>query len=784
MAIYLDDYQELLTDLPSEAQATLAAGWTEASRALSSRGMDNYIKGAIALNQLGRDQSLVTSYIECMPAIANAIGEDVLPEVVNFILGMASKASGSMLTLIVSAAPKAAGRLADEELFRRFLNVLSLVLTQAPRGLRPMLENIEQLLSQLTLGGLRRWVMWGAQAYKDDLEGQVRYFGLQSPDALQVLQQERKGTLFVDVQRRLNIYLRAIWGRDFFLRPTSGDHENRDGLKPYIERYVIYIPDAYDDYRPQAGNPNELEPILGPEVYRAVVNHCAAHLVFTQAPLSLQALTTSHKAIIEVIEDARVETLACRQFPNMRAAWLAFHPSPDAHEPVTVGDLLNRLARALLDPQSTDMHPWVREGVALFSDESDLTSNQISMKIGLALSQGLDQLALPDFNPKTDGLRARYRDDNRTIWESDAYDIDKALEATWTPKQVRRKVNIMEMINETNNEFAGDNAYEIWVLPTELILDQEGISINSIEGREQIADPVQYNEWDYQIQLDRPSWVTVLERRPPMGDLADIEKIVQENKPVISRLKFLIESIIPQGMQRIRRVEDGDELDINAAVRAMIDIRMGQQPDTRIMMRNQRNQRDLSVMVLLDMSESSNDKVRGQEYSIMDLSRAATVMLSGALDRIGDPFSINGFSSDGRHDVHYYRFKDFDQPYNDQVKARLAGMSGAFSTRMGAALRHAGSAFKLRPERKKIMFVITDGEPADNDVRDPHYLRFDARRAVEGLTRDGITVYALSLDPHADQYVSRIFGAKNFTVLDQVERLPEKLPMLYMGLTR
>ena len=784
MAIYLDDYQELLTDLPSEAQATLAAGWTEASRALSSRGMDNYIKGAIALNQLGRDQSLVTSYIECMPAVANAIGEDVLPEVVNFILGMASKASGSMLTLIVSAAPKAAGRLADEELFRRFLNVLSLVLTQAPRGLRPMLENIEPLLSQLTLGGLRRWVMWGAQAYKDDLEGQVRYFGLQSPDALQVLQQERKGTLFVDVQRRLNIYLRAIWGRDFFLRPTSGDYENRDGLKPYIERYVIYIPDAYDDYRPQADNPNELEPILGPEVYRAVVNHCAAHPVFTQAPLSLQTLTTTQKAIIEVIEDARVETLACRQFPNMRAAWLVFHPSPDAHEPVTVGDLLNRLARALLDPQSTDMHPWVREGVALFSDESDLTSNQISLKIGLALSQGLDQLALPDFNPKTDGLRARYRDDNRTIWESDAYDIDKALEATWTPKQVRRKVNIMEMINETNNEFAGDNADEIWVLPTEFILDQEGISINSIEGREPIADPVQYNEWDYQIQLDRPSWVTVLERRPPMGDLADIEKIVQENKPVISRLKFLIESMIPQGMQRIRRVEDGDELDINAAVRAMIDIRMGQQPDTRIMMRNQRNQRDLSVMVLLDMSESSNDKVRGQEYSIMDLSRAATVMLSGALDRIGDPFAINGFSSDGRHDVHYYRFKDFDQPYNDQVKARLAGMSGAFSTRMGAALRHAGSAFKLRPERKKIMFVITDGEPADNDVRDPHYLRFDARRAVEGLTRDGITVYALSLDPHADQYVSRIFGAKNFTVLDQVERLPEKLPMLYMGLTR
>jgi nitric oxide reductase activation protein len=184
------------------------------------------------------------------------------------------------------------------------------------------------------------------------------------------------------------------------------------------------------------------------------------------------------------------------------------------------------------------------------------------------------------------------------------------------------------------------------------------------------------------------------------------------------------------------------------------------------------------------MSESANDKVRGQEYSIMDLTRSATVLLSDALDRIGDPFALHGFCSDGRHDVHYHRFKDFDQPYNDLVKARLAGMQGSYSTRMGAALRHAGMYLGQQPKNKKILFVITDGEPADNDVRDPQYLRHDTKRAVEELARNGITTYALSLDPHADQYVSRIFGMSHFTVLDQVERLPEKLPMLYMGLTR
>lgn len=784
MAIHLEEYQQVLDDLPTDAQDVLRASWNEAARMFSSRGLDNYLKGAVALHNLGRGEEIVVTYIQEMPEVSRAIGEDVLPDIVNFLMAMASKTSGQVLTLIVATAPLAAQRLGDENLFRAYLNVLEIVLAQAPRGLRPMLENLERLLSQLTLGGLRRWVQWGAQAYKTDFDGQVGYFSLATPDSMGVLQQQRKGTLFVDVQRRLNIYLRAMWGRDFFLRPTSGDYEAREGLKPYIERFVIYIADAFDDYKPFGDDTPEEARVSGLEIYRAAANHCAAHLVHTGAPLSMQMLNTTQMAIIEAIEDARVEELACRDFPNMRASWLALHPPPDTSEPQSVGDLLNRLARALLDLDSKDPHPWVQEGVRLFRAETDLSSNQISWNIGVELAHALAQYPLPEFNVRTDGLRAIYRDDNRTVWESEEYDEAEALEATWGGNQVRKKVSLMEMVNEVNNEYAGDDAEEIWVLETPFYLDQEGVTINELEGRPPISEPYHYPEWDYQIQLERPSWATVLERHPPLGELEVIEKIIADNKPVISRLKYLIESMIPQAMQRIRRQEDGDELDINAAVSAMIDIRMGIQPDTRIMMRYKRNVRDLAVMVLLDMSESSNDKVRGQDYSIMDLTRSATVLLADALDRIGDPFALHGFCSDGRHDVHYYRFKDFDKPYNDLVKARLAGLKGSYSTRMGAALRHAGAQLKLQPKSKKVLFVITDGEPADNDVRDPQYLRFDTKRAVEELQREGITTYALSLDPHADQYVSRIFGATNFTVLDQVERLPEKLPMLYMGLTR
>lgn len=785
MAIHLEEFQELYGELPGAAQELLRASWTEAARAFSPRGLDNYLKGALALHQLGRGEQLVVTYLQSMPELARAVGDDVLPELVNFLLAMASKTSGAVLALIAGTAPQAARRLGDDELLRQYLNVLSLMLAQVPRALRPMLEHLDQLLSQLTLGGLRRWVQWGAQAYKTDFEGQQAYFSLRSADALSVLQQERKGTLFVQVQRRLNIYLRAMWGRDVFLRPTAGDYENREGLRPFIEGHVVHLADAYDDWRPLGPDTPEPQVVGGLELYRAAANHATAHLVFTRRALSMQELSPLQIALVELIEDARVEQLAIERFPNMRASWLALHPVPDAGEPARVGDLLNRLARALLEPGVADPHPWVRRGVELLRAQADLGERQLSRRVGVELAHALADLDLPEYNRRLDGLRAPYRDDNRAVWALEGYDEALALQASWEARaQVRRKVGLMEMVNEVDCELAGDDAQEVWVLPTEFYLDQEDVTINALEGRPAVSEPFHYPEWDYQIQLERPSWATVLERRAPLGDLARIDAILAEHKPVASRLKFLIESMVPQGLQRMRRQRDGDDIDLDAAVRAMSDLRMGVSPDPRCMVRLKRAQRDLAVMVLLDLSESSNDKVRGQDYSVLDLTRSATVLLADALERIGDPFAIHGFCSDGRHDVQYYRFKDFDQPYGELAKARLAGMRGSYSTRMGAALRHAGQHLARQAKRRKICFVVTDGEPADNDVRDPQYLRHDTRNAVEALGREGVTVYALSLDPHADAYVSHIFGSRNVSVIDKVERLPEKLPMLYMSLTR
>ncbi|MBI5612508.1 MAG: nitric oxide reductase activation protein NorD [Gammaproteobacteria bacterium] len=777
MTIKLDDYHAQLDALDPRVRGTLEASFAEAARVMSPQGLHNWLEGAKGLSQLGRGNELVITYIQSMPAVVKQVGEDVLKDCIVGAMKLASMVSGEVIQLMFDTLPTAATRLGDAELLRGYLGLIHQLSAKVPRGLRPMLSHLDELFSKLTLGGLRRWALWGAQAHLRDFAAQMEYFDLKSADSQAMLQKERRGTLFIDNQRKLNFYLRAFWGRDFFMRPTSGDYETREGYRPFIESRVIHLPDAFDDF---AGLP-------GKDLYRATAAHAAAHLVYTKKPLSMEQLNPAQMFVIGLFEDARVEALAIREFPGMKQMWSAFHAkvrevscSTDA-----VVGLLERLAYALVDESYHDDDGLITETAVAFRDEfaKRPEDNQLSWDLGVTFYNKLGERGgIPSLRV-LQSMTIPYRDDNRYCWTSDEI-AWHAAEYVPGPKQVRKYVTAMEMANELDCELAGDDAQEIWVLDTPFYLDQEGVTINELEGKEPVSEPYHYQEWDYSVQLHRPNWVTVLEKRQKQGEPKDIDRILTENKPVAARLRHIIDAMQPEGVQRFRRQEDGEEIDLNAAIRAMIDIRMGQTPDPRINIRIVRKVRDLAVLVLLDLSESTNEKLGASEKPVLQLAREATALLSWAIDRVGDPFAIHGFASDGRHDVEYYRFKDFKDSYSDDVKAKLAGMQGGLSTRMGAALRHAASFLLKQPEQKKLILLVTDGEPADIDVRDPQYLRHDTKKAVEELATRGVRSFCLTLDPNADDYVARIFGQKGYMVVDDVNRLPERLPMLYAGLTR
>jgi nitric oxide reductase NorD protein len=775
MTLNLDDYRDTLKDVDPAIMDTLESVFQEASRVMSPAGLHDYLEGARGLAKLGRGKDIVISYLGEMPVVVKECGEDIIRDVIEAAMKLSSMTSGEVIALMFGTLPTAARRLGDPELLRGYLSFVHQLSAKAARGLRPMLNHMDELLGKLTLSGLKRWAFFGADAYRRDFQNLQAYFNLETTDSKAMLQKERRGTLFIDTQRKLNFYLRALWGRDFFLRPTAADHE---GFKPYIEHRVVHLPDAVDD----------VGGIKGLEVYRATAAHLAAHLCYTEQAISAEQLSQAQMFFIGHLEDARVEYNAVRHFPGLKKLWKSLLEAEYAgkieHPTVAV---LEHLALMLLDQSARSDDAELNAFAEKFHAGIEKNRNNVdfSWHMGIELyNLFAERRDVPSLRI-LQNIRIPYRDDNRYAWEFEEFDWSREIEyVPASQRQVRRKVSIMEMANEVDVENAGDDAQEIWTCETEVFpYEDEGVSYNQMWGKEPVSDPFHYQEWDYQVQLHRPDWVTVVERRQPMADPEEIEHILTAYKPVTHRIKQIIDLLTPAGVQRVRNMEDGDEIDLNAAVDAMVSIRMGEQPNPRITMRNVIKSRDLAIVVLIDLSESTNETVQGSDKTVLQLTREAASLVATAISGVGDPFAIHGFASDGRHDVQYFRFKDFNQRFDDEVKARLAGMRGGLSTRMGAAMRHAAHHLLKQPERRKLLLLVTDGEPADIDERDPQHLRHDTKKAVEELYSKGIQTYCLTLDPDADAYVKRIFGMNNYTIIDHVNRLPEKLPVLFATLT-
>ncbi len=749
----------------------------EASHSMNEASRETWLENANAIAYLGKGQNVVVSYLESIPQVIALIDDDILDDIHENVMKLSSVTSGDVVALVLDSLPTVADKTRDIDLMRQYLALIYQIGSKTPRGMRPMLANMDYMMSKLTVSGLRRWAQWGAQAHARDFAVQIKYFGLESEDSKAVFQQQRKGSLFIDYHRPINFYLRAFWARDFFIRPAAADFED---FKPYFENLAMHLPDALNDLG---------ENVKGAELYRAMAAHMASHLAYTKAAISMEQLTPQQMFFIEIMEDARIEYNAVKNFPGLKNLWMkVIRASQEATNlsEKTTAYRLEQLMIKLLDKDFELQDDQMNFIADRFYEEieDNLDNEQWSWTMGILLFNTMN-IATNKWVSLTELRRQRigYRDDNRLIWASDEW-ADMEAGSTGYKETVRKHVSVMEMINELDSELVDVDHDEVWVLGSELYpYEDNGVSYNEMEGIEPISDPFHYHEWDYRVQLNRPSWVTLYEHRAKKGDPELYNSILDANKGIAHRIKQIVDKLQAVGLQRIRRIEDGDELDLNACVEAITSLRMGQEPDPRITMKNVIRSREVSVVILLDLSESTNEFVTGEDKTILQVTQEAAILVSHAINGIGDQFAVHGFSSDGRHDVQYTRFKQFDEPFDAEVHAKLAGMKGGLSTRMGAAMRHAGAYLDRQASKQKLLLVITDGEPADIDEQDSQYLKQDAKKAVEELQTKGIYSYCLTIDQFADKYVQNIFGQNRYAIVDNVMRLPEKLPSLFANLT-
>ena len=712
-------------------------------------GLDAFLDAASFLGKMGRGVEPILAFLEEWPSVAGVLGAEVLAPTMAAVRAMHKSPNGKAIAPFLQTLAPVARRLRGAEPFERYLGIaLDLMArttgsihghhqTFPSPGLPEFFAQAPRLLDLLALGGLKNWVEYGIRNYRHHPERQADYFGLRLADSRAVLQRERHGTLFADVERQLDLTLRALWRDAEQLVPYSTAFDELRQPVPYYDKLGMRVPDVFDD----------LPGASGIDRYRAVLAHMVGHRRWS-SPQIADNWSPFQRMAVEFFEDCRVETLLIREYPGLRRIFLALHPKPveDACDPETTSCLRHRLAmlsRACLDAdhgyRDADLKAFVARFHALLAAGTSSTTEMAGLALAYVAQtrRPSDQFAKVHF----DATVIDYRDDNRHLWR---YIEDSDDE---------------EFFDDPDRKLAKES--EILGLP-----------------------PRHYPEWDQATQTYRPDWASVYEALHPSGNAADIDKLLLKHAALAKQLKRLLDLLKPQDKVRIRYQEEGSELDLDVALRALIDFKGGAIPDPRINMSHRTDGRNIAVLLLVDLSESLNEKVGagGTVQTILELSQEAVSLLAWAIDRLGDPLAIAGFHSNTRHEVRYQHIKGFSERWDDTVKARVAAMQAGWSTRMGAALRHAGHYLSARPADKRILLLLTDGAPADIDVADPAQLRADARKAVEELDAQGVTTFCLSLDPQADEYVREIFG-KRWRVLDRIERLPEQLPLLYLSLT-
>jgi nitric oxide reductase activation protein len=300
-----------------------------------------------------------------------------------------------------------------------------------------------------------------------------------------------------------------------------------------------------------------------------------------------------------------------------------------------------------------------------------------------------------------------------------------------------------------------------------------------------------YDEWDRELTDHRVGWCRVIEKKVKRGERAFVDETRERYKGVVSSIRHQFQLMKPEDLARVTNEIDGDDYDLNAVVDYFIDRRADGHQSERIYTRRLRRRRDVAVSFLLDQSSSTARTIGRhplQPYThpgrrIIEIEKEGLVLMSEALEAVGDRYAINGFTSEGRRNVKFYVLKDFGEHYSDEVMRRIGGITYKNNTRLGAAIRHAAAKLSKQDARTRLLIVLSDGRPYDHDYGDARYAREDTREALRQAKTLGITPFCITIDRESEAELRDLYGDVGYTIIDDVLSLPERLPGIYRRLT-
>lgn len=644
-------------------------------------------------------------------------------------------------------------------------------------------EHVCDAFQQMDMDGVKQWII----AAMDIYDRQGLYPGSASLRDVRIyartLSQKRYSVPFDDVAGILNTYVKGVSGRDL---------EVQSDAQAWTDTETIYLPPVIKRFESEQ---------LNFQLYKTTGAFLLAQTRYgtfridqnTGVPIICTAIAEFPEParalrIFESVERIRLLSRMEAELPGLVRQMERLHATATAGE---IG--LNGLADCLesVKGHDSDVTDSIRVTRALYGRKMDLPESPCYQ--GLI---DLEKVRLVS-QKRVERERESFRSDLAILAGNLAASADEGegdqrqvsvslvpddgpgesdLMLTVDGEQVALPQHMVQTANSIAQDFgeipqeylvpAGDCRYAGDV--------RVGQDLTGIEKKD-AADVLYYDEWDYRRRHYRKDWCELRERDMLLSDEKAVDAILYKYSHLIRDIRKSFEALRGDN-KMLRRQANGDDIDIDAVVESFADVREGNEMTDRLFIKPGRLERNLAVVLMVDLSGSTKGWIN-------DAERESLVLLSEALQTLGDRYAIYGFSGMTRKRCELYRIKTFDEPYDGTVKARIAGIKPQDYTRMGVIIRHLTRKLVAVDAKTRVLITISDGKPDDYDGYRGEYGIEDTRQALMEAKHAGIHPFCITIDSQANDYLPHMYGHVNYTVVNDVRGLPLKVSDIYRKLT-
>ncbi|WP_281432258.1 VWA domain-containing protein [Desulfatitalea alkaliphila] len=708
------------------------------------------------------------------------------------------------------------------------------VIQTDPRLVDPFLEGMEKGAALLGATDLARFVDAGLSHHGRSPKAGIAFLSLSSEEGRHFCARLQKVVPLSRIRASLERYLAARLGHRLPVRPMSalGDRLPEGAPMVCSDGHAIYLPDEIDQGRDPAANIALAKLLIRLEAgffewdsfafdlaraidrYPAVARRAAAVEIRSvdgrcDAERFLDCF--QRPALAEAIwllwELGRVVTGFARRYPGLlRAARPALQNEADRLWPAARADWWTALYRRLIlggAPTGGVGEEWVADLERCFLERmaaespveagADLVCHvydALAERIGKQRGRDRIPKRLPlgwrlywplvgrAFAPRAEAaerLRRRLAEQGIRVYRADLQQMLVRQRGELSSEELQRLVLTR---GQGPVPSGADGAHA----DLAALLAAAGLQPAAADAADGSA--FRYPEWDHQLQDYLRDHVRVQPAKVTGSTDDDVyQSTLQRHRGVVTRMRRAFELLKPEGLTLLRQWPEGDAFDHRALIDFVIDRRAGRIPSDRLFIKRLKQERDVAVLLLVDLSRSTANPVAGGQATVLEVAKEALVLFCEALQVVGDSYAIAGFSGTGRHSVDYFTIKAFGEALTPAVKAGISGLRPHRSTRMGAAIRHATVQLAPLSSRVRLLILVSDGFPNDLDYKGDHAIA-DTRRAAQEARARQVHVKAITVNIGSDPRLDALYGRNHHYVIGDVRDLPDKLLRLYGLLTR